>query len=47
MVAAQPFIKSVAIAERGNIVGKLGKQATNYLKYKLTQPNANQLLLND
>jgi predicted unusual protein kinase regulating ubiquinone biosynthesis (AarF/ABC1/UbiB family) len=43
VVAAQPFIRSVAIAERGNIVGKLGKQATSYLKHKLTQPNANQL----
>jgi predicted unusual protein kinase regulating ubiquinone biosynthesis (AarF/ABC1/UbiB family) len=45
VVAAQPFIRSVAIAERGNIVGKLGKQATNYLKYKLTQPSADRLLI--
>ncbi len=45
VVAAQPFIRSVAIAERGNIVGKLGKQATSYLKHKLTQPSANQLLI--
>jgi predicted unusual protein kinase regulating ubiquinone biosynthesis (AarF/ABC1/UbiB family) len=43
VVAAQPFIRSVAIAERGNIVGKLGRQATNYLKHKLTQPSANEL----
>jgi predicted unusual protein kinase regulating ubiquinone biosynthesis (AarF/ABC1/UbiB family) len=45
VVAAQPFIRSVAVAERGNIVGKLGKQATSYLKYKLTQPNANERLI--
>jgi predicted unusual protein kinase regulating ubiquinone biosynthesis (AarF/ABC1/UbiB family) len=45
VVAAQPFIRSVAITERGNIVGKLGKQATNYLKYKLTQPSASELLI--
>ncbi|WP_310425533.1 AarF/ABC1/UbiB kinase family protein [Chamaesiphon sp. VAR_48_metabat_135_sub] len=45
VAAAQPFIRSVAIAERGNIVGKLGKQATSYLKYKLTQPSANELLI--
>jgi predicted unusual protein kinase regulating ubiquinone biosynthesis (AarF/ABC1/UbiB family) len=45
VVAAQPFIRSVAIAERGNIVGKLGKQATSYLKYKLTQPSAGELLI--
>ena len=45
VVAAQPFIRSVAIAERGNIVGKLSKQAANYLKQKLTQPNANKRLI--
>jgi predicted unusual protein kinase regulating ubiquinone biosynthesis (AarF/ABC1/UbiB family) len=43
VVAAQPFIRSVAVAESGNIVGKLSRQATNYLKHKLTQPSANQL----
>jgi predicted unusual protein kinase regulating ubiquinone biosynthesis (AarF/ABC1/UbiB family) len=45
VVAAQPFIRSVAISERGNIVGKLSRQAANYLKHKLTQPNANKLLI--
>ncbi len=45
VVAAQPFIRSVAIAERGNIVGKLSRQAANYLKHKLTQPSANKLLI--
>jgi predicted unusual protein kinase regulating ubiquinone biosynthesis (AarF/ABC1/UbiB family) len=43
VVAAQPFIRSVAIAERGSIVGKLSKQAVSYLKHKLTQPNPNKL----
>jgi predicted unusual protein kinase regulating ubiquinone biosynthesis (AarF/ABC1/UbiB family) len=45
VVAAQPFIRSVAIAERGSIVSKLSRQATNYLKSKLIQPNANKLLI--
>ncbi len=45
VVAAQPFIRSIAIAERGNIVGKLSRQAANYLKQKLTQPNANKKLI--
>jgi predicted unusual protein kinase regulating ubiquinone biosynthesis (AarF/ABC1/UbiB family) len=45
VVAAQPFIKSVAIAERGNIVGKLSRQAANYLKHKLTQPSASKRLI--
>ena len=45
VVAAQPFIRSVAVAERGNIISKFGKQATSYLKYKLTQPSATELLI--
>jgi predicted unusual protein kinase regulating ubiquinone biosynthesis (AarF/ABC1/UbiB family) len=45
VVAAQPFIRSVAVAERGNIITKFGKQATSYLKYKLTQPSATELLI--
>jgi predicted unusual protein kinase regulating ubiquinone biosynthesis (AarF/ABC1/UbiB family) len=45
VTAAQPFIRSVAIAEGGNLVSKLGKQATNYFKYKLDRPNANTLLI--
>jgi predicted unusual protein kinase regulating ubiquinone biosynthesis (AarF/ABC1/UbiB family) len=43
VVAAQPFIRSIAIAERGNIITKFGKQAVSYLKHKLTQPNASKL----
>jgi predicted unusual protein kinase regulating ubiquinone biosynthesis (AarF/ABC1/UbiB family) len=45
VIAAQPFIRSFAIAERGNIVGKLSRQAANYLKQKLTQPNASKRLI--
>jgi predicted unusual protein kinase regulating ubiquinone biosynthesis (AarF/ABC1/UbiB family) len=45
VVAAQPFIRSVAVAERGNIISKFSKQATSYLKYKLTQPSAAELLI--
>ncbi len=43
VAAAQPFIRSIAIAERGNIITKFGKQAVSYLKHKLTQPNASKL----
>jgi predicted unusual protein kinase regulating ubiquinone biosynthesis (AarF/ABC1/UbiB family) len=45
VVAAQPFIRSIAIAERGNIISKIGKQVASYLKYKLTQPSASKLLI--
>jgi predicted unusual protein kinase regulating ubiquinone biosynthesis (AarF/ABC1/UbiB family) len=43
VAAAQPFIRSIAVAERGNIVTKFGRQAVSYLKYKFTQPNASRL----
>jgi predicted unusual protein kinase regulating ubiquinone biosynthesis (AarF/ABC1/UbiB family) len=43
VAAAQPFIRSVAIAERGNIVSNLGRQVTSFFKYRLTRPNANKL----
>jgi predicted unusual protein kinase regulating ubiquinone biosynthesis (AarF/ABC1/UbiB family) len=45
VTAAQPFIRSVAISERGNLVSKLGKQATNYLKFIFDRPSANTLLI--
>ena len=45
VVAAQPFVRSIAIAERGNIITKIGKQAASYLKYKLTHPSASKLLI--
>ncbi len=47
VVAAQPFIRSVAIAERGNIITKFGKQAVSYLKHKLTQPNVSKLRIRE
>jgi predicted unusual protein kinase regulating ubiquinone biosynthesis (AarF/ABC1/UbiB family) len=43
VAAAQPFIRSVAIAERGNIVSNLGRQVTSFFKYRLTRPSANKL----
>ncbi len=45
VAAAQPFIRSVAISERGNIVGQLSKQVASYLKCKLTRPSTNKLLI--
>jgi predicted unusual protein kinase regulating ubiquinone biosynthesis (AarF/ABC1/UbiB family) len=45
VVAAQPFIRSIAIAERGSIITQFGRQASGYLKYKLQQPNPTQLLI--
>ena len=45
VVAAQPFIRSIAISERGNIITKFGKQAVSYLKYRLTKPNAKQQII--
>ncbi len=45
VVAAQPFIRSVAISERGSIITQFGRQASSYLKYKLQQPNPTQLLI--
>ncbi|WP_310419212.1 AarF/ABC1/UbiB kinase family protein [Chamaesiphon sp. OTE_8_metabat_110] len=43
VVAAQPFIRSIAVTERGNIIGKLSKQAVSYLKHKLTKPSNSRL----
>ena len=43
VAAAQPFIRSVAIAERGNIVSNFGRQVTSFLKYRFTRPNGNKL----
>jgi predicted unusual protein kinase regulating ubiquinone biosynthesis (AarF/ABC1/UbiB family) len=45
VVAAQPFIRSVAISERGSIITQFGRQASGYLKYKLQQPNPTQVLI--
>jgi predicted unusual protein kinase regulating ubiquinone biosynthesis (AarF/ABC1/UbiB family) len=43
VAAAQPFIRSVAIAERGNIVSNLGRQVTSFLKYKIARPGKHKL----
>jgi predicted unusual protein kinase regulating ubiquinone biosynthesis (AarF/ABC1/UbiB family) len=43
VVASQPFIRSIAVADRGNIITTFSKQAVSYLKHKLTQPNASKL----
>ncbi len=45
VVAAQPFIRSIAISERGSIITQFGRQASGYLKYKLQQPNPTQVLI--
>jgi predicted unusual protein kinase regulating ubiquinone biosynthesis (AarF/ABC1/UbiB family) len=45
VVAAQPFIRSIAISERGSIITQFGRQASGYLKYKIQQPNPTQLLI--
>jgi predicted unusual protein kinase regulating ubiquinone biosynthesis (AarF/ABC1/UbiB family) len=45
VTAAQPFIRSVAVSNGGNLVSNLGKQATNYFKYKLDRPSASTLLI--
>ncbi len=37
VAAAQPFIRSVAVAERGNIISKLGSRATAYLKHRFAR----------
>ncbi len=45
MAAAQPFIKSIAVSKgQGNLIGELGKQAKEFIIYKLRQPSAAELL---
>lgn len=44
VAAAQPFIRSVAIAERGNIISKLGCRTIAYLKHRFNRhPTASPL----
>ncbi len=45
VAAAQPFIRSVAIAERGNIVSHLGKQVGNYLTSNRQRASAQELTI--
>lgn len=45
--ASKPFIKSLVVSSKGkvNIVGELARQAKNYLKHRLQQPSATEILL--
>jgi predicted unusual protein kinase regulating ubiquinone biosynthesis (AarF/ABC1/UbiB family) len=45
ILAAQPFIKSIAITEKGSFVSKFGKQAVSYLNYKIHQPSKTEVLI--
>jgi len=46
VAAAQPFIKSIAISKgQGNVFGELSKQAREFIKYKLNQPSATEILI--
>jgi predicted unusual protein kinase regulating ubiquinone biosynthesis (AarF/ABC1/UbiB family) len=46
VAAAQPFIKSIAISKgQGNVFGELGKQAREFIKYRLNQPSATEILI--
>jgi predicted unusual protein kinase regulating ubiquinone biosynthesis (AarF/ABC1/UbiB family) len=37
ILAAQPFIRTITVGEKRNILSKLGQQATQIIKYKLTR----------
>jgi predicted unusual protein kinase regulating ubiquinone biosynthesis (AarF/ABC1/UbiB family) len=45
--ASKPFIKSLVISSKGkaNLVGELARQARSFLKHRLLQPNATEILL--
>src|SRR6478672_719341 len=46
VAAAKPFIKSIAISKgQGNVFGELSKQAREFIKYKLNQPSATEILI--
>ncbi len=46
VAASKPFIKSLTVSRgQGNVVGELARQARNFIKYKLRQPNANEVLI--
>ncbi|MEP0886599.1 AarF/ABC1/UbiB kinase family protein, partial [Trichocoleus sp. ST-U3] len=46
VAASKPFIKSLTVSRgQGNVVGELARQARNFIKYKLQQPNANEVLI--
>ena len=46
LVATQPFVKSLTVSQgRGKMVGELARQARNFLKEKLRQPNTTEILI--
>lgn len=46
MAAAQPFIKSITISQgKGSLIRQAGKQAREFIKYKLQQPSTAELLV--
>ncbi|MFB2979040.1 ABC1 kinase family protein [Microseira sp. BLCC-F43] len=46
VVAAQPFVKSITVSGgQGNAVRELAKQARDFIKYKLQQPSAAEVLI--
>ncbi len=46
VAAAQPFIKSITISQgKGTLIGELARQARDFVKYKLRQPNPTQIVI--
>ena len=46
VAAAQPFVKSITVSHgRGKAIGELARQARDFLKYKLGQPTAAEVLI--
>ena len=47
LTASKPFIKSLTVSKqgRGNVVGELARQARDFVKYKLQQPNPTELVI--
>lgn len=45
LAASKPFIKSLVSKEKGNLVGELAKQARDFIRHKLQQPNTTELYL--
>lgn len=46
MVAAQPFVNSIAVSKgRGNTVVELARQTRDLIKYKLNQPSKTEVLI--
>ncbi|MGC1394258.1 MAG: AarF/ABC1/UbiB kinase family protein, partial [Coleofasciculaceae cyanobacterium] len=45
--ASKPFIKSLVVSSQGkvNLVGELARQARSFLKHRLQQPSATEILL--